>query len=323
MKAKNLIVIAMLLTPSFASAGLQQAISAFEAGKDAQAKTLFEAEQDSAQAKLYLSRLWMFQDLDKAEDLIEQAMKLAPEDPQIHFVRGQVMGRQASNSILSAFSYAKKSLQSFQRAVELSPDTVEYRQGLMGFYLQAPGIAGGDPKLAFEQVEVIKQLDAMAGVFAELDYLAATDNEQAYKDLMLKAQSDYAQRPEVHFKAGMALVQKEIFTDAMAQFKQAITKETVDEDAIRARLNALYQLGRSAVLSETGLQDGIAALDEYLAWEGKTFRGLPSKDWANFRRANLYQLLNQKQQAKDIYLALSKVADEDLAGRSKKKLKKL
>ena len=52
-------------------------------------------------------------DPDEAEEKIEAALELAPKRADVHFLCGQVMGIQASQSIFSALSYAGKSLDCF------------------------------------------------------------------------------------------------------------------------------------------------------------------------------------------------------------------
>jgi hypothetical protein len=47
---------------------------------------------------------------------------------------------------------------SFSKAVDLEPDSVEYLEGLMQFHISAPGIAGGDVDIAKAQIEKIKML---------------------------------------------------------------------------------------------------------------------------------------------------------------------
>ena len=55
-------------------------------------------------------------DIDDAEEKIEEALELAPKRADVHFLCGQVMGIQASQSIFSALSYASKSLDCFKQA---------------------------------------------------------------------------------------------------------------------------------------------------------------------------------------------------------------
>ena len=319
---KKPLAMALLLSSASVYADLQQAILAFEQGEDKQAQSLFEAASEQAEAKIYLSRIWLAQDADKAEDWIEQAVAQAPQSAEAHFTRGVVMGQQAGNSVFSALSYAKKSLQSFHRAVELAPDNSEYRQGLMSFYLQAPGIAGGDTELALAQIKELESRDQRAGMLARLNYLSAGDNQQDYQQLLESAKHSMPGIPDFYFQAAMQLVQDEKYDLAIAEFKQAISQPASDQESLNSRYMAMYQLGRASVKGEVHIDEGIQALQNFIEHAPKN-RKLPSRQWAAFRLANLQQLKGLKEQAKQGYLALQSSHDKKLAKEVKKKLKSL
>jgi len=57
---------------------------------------------------------------------------------------GRAYGRMAEASkFLSALGYARKTVRSFERAVELSPSNLEALSDVFEYYLQAPGMVGG------------------------------------------------------------------------------------------------------------------------------------------------------------------------------------
>ncbi len=71
-------------------------------------------------------------------------MALADNRADYHFTLGRAYGAIAQNgSIFTGMKYAGKVKSEFVRAVELEPDNVIYRTGLMRYYIQAPSIAGG------------------------------------------------------------------------------------------------------------------------------------------------------------------------------------
>lgn len=305
-----------------AQASLEEAKVAYEQNDSEQALILLEKLEPSVEALVLQARIWLDRDLDEAEELIDAAVEQAPNHAGAHYVRGMIMGNQASNSLLSAISYAGKSLDSFKKAVELAPEDVAYRQGLASFYLQAPGIAGGDPELALEQIEALEKLDSKAALETRLNYLAAKEDEQGYGQQMQQAIAEYGDLPDFYFQAGMALQREENFSGAMEYFRQAVAKTPSNDESRLAWFNALYQIGRTAVISQENVPEGIAALQRFLN-ETPAKRGIPEAHWARFRLANLYQLSNQDEQAKAIYLALNQIEDDKLASQVKKKLKKL
>ena len=132
--------------------------------------TFADTTADQVNTLLEQAQTLLGSDIDDAEEKIEEALELAPQRADVHFLCGQVMGIQASQSIFSALSYAGKSLDCFKQAATLEPQNTDYKFGLMMFYLGAPGIAGGDTELAWQLVNDIAALDEQAGMRAKLNY---------------------------------------------------------------------------------------------------------------------------------------------------------
>ncbi|PKG93079.1 hypothetical protein CXF95_29225 [Paraglaciecola sp. MB-3u-78] len=271
---------------------------------------------------LYLAKIYMDTDLDEAEDWIEKAVKANLNDAQAYYVRGAIMGRQASGSIFSALSYAEKSVNSFTKAVELQPDSIKYRKGLMQFHTGAPSIAGGDLDIAKVQMEKIRLLDPKAGLEAEINYELSQDNDALADALLQQAKQTYKDIPDFFLQAGMLHQQKENYQAAFEELTMAISKKAETEESVVAKYNALYQLGRTAVLGEININAGIKALHEFID-EGPDMDGLAPKPWAEFRLANLMALNSQTLEAKTIYLRLAKTDNKELAKQAKKAAKRI
>lgn len=301
---------------------LEQAVSALKAGQTEQAVDLFKQQKSNPEAMFYLAKIFMDSDLDEAEEWIEKTLKKQPENAEAHYFLGRIMGGQAQNSIFSALSYAGKSVDAFTRAVELMPDSVRYRNALMQFHIQAPSIAGGDIEIAKQQVVEIQQLDAIAGLKAEIDFASSQDDNKSVEQLLAEAKQTYTDIPDFFFKAGMIYQRQENYERAIAELAQAVTKTALTEDSIKAKYNALYQLGKTAVLSGNSIESGIQSLNEYIA-QAPNFDGMPPRSWAEFRLANLLVLNSQQPEAKSIYLRLAKNDDKELVKQAKKASKKI
>jgi hypothetical protein len=232
------------------------------------------------------------------------------------------MGEQAQNSIFSALSYAGKSLDGFTRAVELEPDSVRYRTALMQFHLQAPSIAGGDSDVAKQQMLKIKQLDEIAGLKAEIDIALSQDDNKLVEQLLTDAKKAHPAIPDFFFKAGMIYQRQENFAQAIVELTQAATKASFTEVSVKAKYIALYQIGRTAVISEKSVESGIKSLNHYIA-HAPELDGMPPKEWAEFRLANLLELNSQQSEAKTIYLSLVKNDDKELAKQAKRAAKRI
>ncbi|GGD49422.1 tetratricopeptide repeat protein [Lacimicrobium alkaliphilum] len=314
--------ILLLLITTCARADLQTAIAVYQQGDSQKAEKMFLALQTEPDARIYLARIWQNQDLDKAEDWIEQALEQAPENPLAHFVKGSIMASQASNSsIFSAYGYAKDSLRGFKKAVELAPDNVQFRQGLLLFYLQAPGIAGGDEEAALAQVEAIEKENTLAGIKARLIYFKETGHKQKYEELMFRARQHYRNKSDFHYLEAINLQEKKQFLEAQKLFEKASVLPDADEQSNTISFSALYQIGRTAVLAQSFIGKGIQALQHYIQ-KAPDSRQLPEKYWARFRLANLLELKGEKQQAMEIYQSLLTVEDNQLLERVKKQLQR-
>jgi TPR repeat protein len=299
---------------------LDQAVVALKAGQTEKAIDLFKAQKNNPDAMLYLAEIYLNTDLDEAEDWIEKAVKTNVNDAQAYYVRGAIMGRQASGSIFSALSYAEKSVNSFTKAVELQPDSIKYRKGLMQFHTGAPSIAGGDLDIAKVQIEKIRQLDPKAGLEAEINYELSQDNDALADALLQQAKQTYKDIPDFFFQAGMFQQRQENYQAAFEELTVAISKNAETEESVVAKYNALYQLGRTSVLGENNIDAGIKALNEYIG-EAPDIDGMAPKPWAEFRLANLMALNLQTLEAKAIYLRLAKTDNKELAKQANKAAK--
>lgn len=96
-------------------------------------------------------RFYHAQDYEAASVAFHQAVESAPSVSDYHHWLGKAYGRLAERSSwLEALELARKTRESFERAVELNSKNVDALMSLMQFYAQAPGIVGGDPVKATE-----------------------------------------------------------------------------------------------------------------------------------------------------------------------------
>ena len=310
--------------PTFASDlyPFDNAVAVLNAGQTEHAITLFEQQKEDPKAMVYLAKIHMDSDLDEAEEWIEKAVGVSSKDANAYYVRGAIMGRQAAGSVFSALSYAEKSVNSFTKAVELEPDSIKYRKGLMQFHTSAPSIAGGDLDIAKVQVKQIKQLDPKAGLEAEINYELSQDNDALAESLFEQAKLTYKDLPDFFFQAGMYQQRKENYQAAFEELTTAVSKVAVTEESVLAKYTALYQIGKTAVLGESNIVAGITALQKFID-KAPDIDGLAPKPWAEFRLANLMALNSQKDEAKMIYLRLAKTDNQELAKQAKKAAKRI
>ena len=193
-----------------------------------------------------------------AADAFERAVSRDAASAEAHYWLGVAYGEQAQRAnVLRQASLAGKTKREFERAVQLAPDHLEARSGLMQFYLVAPGVMGGDKGKAREQAREIQRRNAYRGGFA-LASIAARDKDWAgvareYQQLTTQfpdSTAPWTALAAAHGQAGR-------WDDAF---------RTVDA-MLRAHPTAMvaqYAVGRTAAESGTQLDRGAAALERYL-----------------------------------------------------------
>ena len=274
--------------------------------------------QDAALRALTDAKSNVELDLDKAEQYIETALELAPDNAEVQFTCGRIMGRQAGEAIFSALSYAKKSLACFERAVALQPDQPRYQSGLMIYYLSAPPIAGGSRDLAWAQVDVIADIDPLQGVLAKLDFYQHTEQQSQYQQTLAEGLKTYPDSAAMHFLHGLQLQRTSQYAEAMIAFSAATQGVQGEEDPYQ--FNAWYQKGRTAVIGAESPQQGIDALLFYIDNAPDLYQ-LPAKPWAHLRVAQLYQQLQQTELAQ-MHMEKARVLEDKTLQEEVRKLQK-
>lgn len=245
--------------------------------------------------------------LDDAEDTVEDWVEKEPKNAEAWHTRGIVMAQQAQNSFFSALSYAGKSVDSFEKAVELEPDSLEYRTALLQFYMMAPSIAGGDDEKALTQIEAIKKIDAVEGAFARVKYLQHHEKNEQARELVNETLANHPNNAEILVYAGFQEQKDGNYEKAFSLFEQAVDAESREGEA---PVMALYQFGKTSVLAEDKVDKGIRALEEYL--ESEIPDSAPEAHWANFRLAQLFALKGNDDESKQLIANLKKVDDKEL-----------
>ena len=123
---------------------------------------------------------------------------MQPEEARYHFEYGAAAGLFAGTlgTNFKALGYARQASKSMTRAIELDPENLNYRQGLIEFSLEAPPIAGGGSKRAHAQADAIARRDPAKGAFAHAAIYRAEGNHAAALDTLSKL---IALSPENYF----------------------------------------------------------------------------------------------------------------------------
>jgi tetratricopeptide (TPR) repeat protein len=103
----------------------------------------------------------------EAVDWFEKAVKANDANALHHLYLANALGSEAGKANkLRQPMLARRLKSEFEHAVALDPNLIGAHEGLLQFYMQAPGFMGGSQEKAKEQAAAILHLNAMRGHFA-------------------------------------------------------------------------------------------------------------------------------------------------------------
>jgi tetratricopeptide (TPR) repeat protein len=180
-------------TPSAAqdTSSLDAAKTAYEHGDYHKAIDFLKAaaskEPANGEIELLLTKSYLeAHQYDEAIRSGEKAVSIDPKNSEYHQWLGESYGEKADHAtMLSAYSWARKTQKEFETAVELNPKNYDAEQDLIEYDCTAPSIVGGGVDKAQPVMEEVMGLDPAEGHFAagvckavKKDY-AAADAEYA------------------------------------------------------------------------------------------------------------------------------------------------
>lgn len=230
---------------------------------------------------------------EKAASLLEQAVAKAGNVSEYHYWLGQAYGMQAQRaSLFGQASLAKKTKAEFDRAVELDPNNLEARQGLVDYYLIAPGLLGGSNDKALEQATEIRKRDSFAGhrAFARI-YLHEKQLDQARTELVA-AVREQPNLPKTHYTLGTFYITEKNYKASLEEMDAALKLDP-------NYMPAVFQIGHLSVLTSSNFVRGEEALRRYLAYKPLTTE--PPLGRAHYWLGGIYEKQGKKAEAKAQY----------------------
>jgi tetratricopeptide (TPR) repeat protein len=198
----------------------------------------------------------------KAEPAIAAAQKatqLAPGNAQAFFLLGNAYGMRIGQvGMLSKMGIAPKLRDAFERTVQLDPGQLEARGDLISYYLQAPSMLGGGIEKARAQAVEIGKRDAAQGLLARAGIARFEHKTDLALSLYRNALGAKPHDRDIRLAVVMGYGQMERWPEAF----DLLHAWTVEDPSAGA---AWYQIGRASALSGLHANEGIAALQRYLA----------------------------------------------------------
>ena len=241
-------------------------------------------------------RLMRLNKAPAAEKQFERAVAADPNNGTYHLWLGNAVGLQASSaSTLRQPFMARRIKAEFERAVALDPELLDARDGLIQFYLMAPGIMGGSDAKAREQQREIAKRNAFRG------HLAAATVTWAGKDT---TGTERAIRAAIAAEPDSA---RTVVTLAQRQAgwgRVAAAFATLDGFLARhpSDIAVRFQVGRLAANSGQQLERGEKLLRDLIGepeWESTNLR--PSRAAVHYRLGMVLERSGKKPDAKASY----------------------
>ncbi len=156
------------------------------------ARPLLEAavrsNPNDAHSAYLLARVKLaYRDREGALALAEKAVALNPKNADYHVMLSQVVGEIAQNaSKLAQLGHARRYRKLVETAFALDPKNIEAKNAMMLYYLEAPGIMGGDRKKAEATAEEIMRLNPARGYLAQARILSKDREKYSEKDFLAR-----------------------------------------------------------------------------------------------------------------------------------------
>lgn len=246
--------------------------------------------------------MYLLRQSEGLDQWIEPILQQHPTHAQLHFIAAVNKFNLAQEaSIFSAAGYAKDGLKLLEQATRLDPTDFEIQHALIGFYSQAPAIAGGDDEEAAKLAQQMQSQNAVEGTIAKATLLLNDDKvdnaEQLINEELAKAPNSV---DLLQLKAAI-LSSKEQDAEAFALYQQAASLADNPND----KFGSLYQIGRLAAVKKQDPQQGIAALEQYLAFYEQSDNRQYA--WAKLRLAQIHF---QQQNFAQVSILLSQLKQE-------------
>ncbi len=198
-------------------------------------------------------------DAGKAVELLEQAVAQQPNNAEYHYWLGSAYGTLAQSAgMFKQVSLARKTKAEFERAVQLDPNNIDARSGLLDYYSIAPGLMGGDMDKALLEAAEIRKRDVLAGhrAFARV-YMRQKKPDLARKEYVAAVTALPNSAKAHYFYAGF-LINEKNYKNALDEIETALRLDP-------AYMPLYYRLGQLSGIAGTNFGRGEEALKKYLA----------------------------------------------------------
>ena len=188
-------------------------------------RALAAARNSNDAESLYLNatvkQLWG--ELDEVEKLAERAVAANPKDARYHYRLATISGIKAQQaSVFHQMGLARKFKKEAEAALAIDPNYVRALDMMMEFYLQAPGIVGGDKAKARGVADQLMKIDPVEGYQAQITLARFEKQDNRTEELLRKAVEARPASYEAHMGLGNWCAGQKKFEEAEQHARLAI-----------------------------------------------------------------------------------------------------
>ncbi len=200
----------------------------FTEKKYQEAKSVFEqvlkSHSHKAEANYFLGKThFELGDFDEAEDFLQAAIEVDDRRIDYHLALATVYQEKTrAASFISAPFLAKKWLEQLETAFSLDTHHLDARRRLIQYYLNAPGIGGGDKEKGTRLAEETIKLDELQGRLLYASALSRTDKQDSAIEEYKKVLKLDPQNGSVYNLLGYIYLKRKDFAAAEIHFKKYI-----------------------------------------------------------------------------------------------------
>jgi tetratricopeptide (TPR) repeat protein len=226
----KIVILLAMFASIFTQTEFQKGLSYLDSKEYQNAKAFFEDivddDDENLDAWYYLAQSQFY--LKEYEDAVESLEEIINDDTKnIDYLKLYAKANQEyvhEASVFSKMGIASDLQKTYRRLVELDPNDLESERNLIGFLMNAPGIAGGDTKEGLQRIEKLKTKDlVLANVFLFRHHLNNENFSQARSSLeIIEKSTEISKYYNLYNTLGYKLLEQGKNQDALSAFlKQA------------------------------------------------------------------------------------------------------
>jgi tetratricopeptide (TPR) repeat protein len=196
---------------------------------------------------------------DEAIKNCERAVELSPSVAQYHLWLGRAYGSKAEHAgAFAAFSLARKTVASFERALQLDPKDIRIRRDLAEYYANAPSIVGGGKDKARRLADDIASSDPVNAAF--IRGMTATEDKNT-----AEAEKQFKAAVQSSGGSAEALLRLAHFYKRQQRWNEFDATINSAVSATKKSPEDLFETGELLVGSHRNADLAVQSLNQYLA----------------------------------------------------------